>query len=714
MRRFFLFVCLLAIPVVLYAKEFKVVTFNTENAGKVFFDHDVHLKKLSNNCPVCHNALYQIAKKNPTTSMADMEKGKSCGFCHNKTRAFALAECTRCHVVKEVPIEIPDFGTLTFSHKFHVTLYSCGDCHNKLFKASPDNPHASMAQMEQGLSCGGCHDGTTAFTVKATCTKCHTVKDIDFGGQAFFSHTFHLEMYKCGDCHSRLFVAGPRAKRYSMQDMEQGSSCGGCHEGKTAFSVKGDCAKCHRNTKDIPFKPTNALFSHQFHLGIYRCADCHSGIFVGGAGAKRYTMPDMEKARSCGACHLGDIAFSVTGSCDRCHKNPKEVVYDIKDAGKAPFSHTVHTGMYKCDDCHNKVFTTGMARKDYTMADMEKGRSCGTCHDGKSAFSAAANCGRCHPVKDFNYADDALFSHNRHLEMYKCYDCHKGLFVAGPGNKHRSMAEMEKGVSCGACHFGDIAFSVAGSCDRCHKSTIEIAMKTRGAGVTWFSHKVHVGMYKCDDCHNSLFVGGPSARRYTMADMEKGSSCGACHDGKTAFTVKENCERCHPVKEIRFKDAALFSHKFHIALYRCNDCHDKLFIPGPENRRYTMPEMEKGKSCGGCHDSKTAFAVTGSCEKCHKPVAIKYEFPSKMSVKSVIFSHKLHLGKGYNCSDCHYKIYAAGAGRRSFTMQEMNEGKSCGACHGMAMAFSVRQSDKCVRCHLDESDGGQQTQSPQN
>jgi c(7)-type cytochrome triheme protein len=124
--------------------------------------------------------------------------------------------------------------------------------------------------------------------------------------------------------------------------------------------------------------------------------------------------------------------------------------------------------------------------------------------------------------------------------------------------------------------------------------------------------------------------------------------------------------------------------------------------------------MEKGKSCGGCHDSKTAFAVTGSCEKCHKPVAIKYEFPSKMSVKSVIFSHKLHLGKGYNCSDCHYKIYAAGAGRRSFTMQEMNEGKSCGACHGMAMAFSVRQSDKCVRCHLDESDGGQQTPSPQN
>jgi c(7)-type cytochrome triheme protein len=28
--------------------------------------------------------------------------------------------------------------------------------------------------------------------------------------------------------------------------------------------------------------------------------------------------------------------------------------------------------------------------------------------------------------------------------------------------------------------------------------------------------------------------------------MEKGKSCGACHnEGKVAFIVKENCDRCH-------------------------------------------------------------------------------------------------------------------------------------------------------------------------
>jgi c(7)-type cytochrome triheme protein len=27
--------------------------------------------------------------------------------------------------------------------------------------------------------------------------------------------------------------------------------------------------------------------------------------------------------------------------------------------------------------------------------------------------------------------------------------------------------------------------------------------------------------------------------------MEKGRSCGACHDGKAAFSVKANCASCH-------------------------------------------------------------------------------------------------------------------------------------------------------------------------
>jgi len=31
----------------------------------------------------------------------------------------------------------------------------------------------------------------------------------------------------------------------------------------------------------------------------------------------------------------------------------------------------------------------------------------------------------------------------------------------------------------------------------------------------------------------------------TMEQMSAGESCGACHDGSTAFSVDESCDTCH-------------------------------------------------------------------------------------------------------------------------------------------------------------------------
>ena len=140
------------------AKDFKNVVIRTAEVGNVPFPHEPHLKKLGSNCTLCHNALFAIGVKAPPVTMAEMEKGKSCGLCHNKVKAFGLSECARCHMTKEVPITVPDFGKVVFSHKFHLGLFSCTDCHQKLFKAG-SNPHVTMAQMESGLSCGGCHVG---------------------------------------------------------------------------------------------------------------------------------------------------------------------------------------------------------------------------------------------------------------------------------------------------------------------------------------------------------------------------------------------------------------------------------------------------------------------------------------------------------------------------------------------------------------------------
>lgn len=65
-------------------------------------------------------------------------------------------------------------------------------------------------------------------------------------------------------------------------------------------------------------------------------------------------------------------------------------------------------------------------------------------------------------------------------------------------------------------------------------------------GTVTFSHDSHVGMgIECVACHDKLFTTGASHKTVTMKQMQQGKSCGACHNGKTAFTVKGNCKNCH-------------------------------------------------------------------------------------------------------------------------------------------------------------------------
>ena len=71
-----------------------------------------------------------------------------------------------------------------------------------------------------------------------------------------------------------------------------------------------------------------------------------------------------------------------------------------------------------------------------------------------------------------------------------------------------------------------------------------------GAGKVVFSHEAHsekTGL-KCNDCHTKLFpMKKAPAGTYTMADMKAGKNCGACHDGKKAFSVtaEDKCGSCH-------------------------------------------------------------------------------------------------------------------------------------------------------------------------
>jgi c(7)-type cytochrome triheme protein len=71
------------------------------------------------------------------------------------------------------------------------------------------------------------------------------------------------------------------------------------------------------------------------------------------------------------------------------------------------------------------------------------------------------------------------------------------------------------------------------------------AYRVTDVGNVTFSHTLHTGMYRCGECHADIYLPENGNKTATMAGMERGESCGACHDGKIAFTVKENCDRCH-------------------------------------------------------------------------------------------------------------------------------------------------------------------------
>jgi c(7)-type cytochrome triheme protein len=105
--------------------------------------------------------------------MAEMEKGKSCGACHDGKNASPLTQCATCHPTRELVFEVRESGNVTFSHKSHGGIYSCGECHLTLFATTRSTTRVSMNEMEEGKSCGVCHNGKNAFSVTDTCERCH-------------------------------------------------------------------------------------------------------------------------------------------------------------------------------------------------------------------------------------------------------------------------------------------------------------------------------------------------------------------------------------------------------------------------------------------------------------------------------------------------------------------------------------------------------------
>lgn len=85
-----------------------------------------------------------------------------------------------------------------------------------------------------------------------------------------------------------------------------------------------------------------------------------------------------------GAAEYGDITFERKAA-------------GMDDVPPAIFPHWIHRMQYKCPACHDDLFKMKAGASPITMDDIQAGKSCGVCHNGKTAFdSGFTTCRRCH------------------------------------------------------------------------------------------------------------------------------------------------------------------------------------------------------------------------------------------------------------------------------------------------------------------------------
>jgi c(7)-type cytochrome triheme protein len=319
------------------------------------------------------------------------------------------------------------------------------------------------------------------------------------------------------------------------------------------------------------------LFTHRSHgekQGL-TCDRCHSGLFEMEAlkvqEKKDFNMESLYRGKYCGACHNGKQAFASDTQCARCHIRIRGTgpqgdmpVYKASESfGQAErevrFNHEIHTQLTKCSNCHPRPFKVRKGANKITQADHGQQKFCFVCHDGKKSFSWN-NCSRCHvktpapqQVVSFGHGEKAiLFRHQTHTGKLQCGSCHPKLFPFAKGVTKITFARHAEEKACFVCHKEKNGTSFYSDCGRCHRDRKAEAKPQRpgplnytmeGAAPVRFLHDGHES-YSCATCHPELFAMKKGGTKMTMMDMYQGKSCGACHDGKKAFSSME-CARCH-------------------------------------------------------------------------------------------------------------------------------------------------------------------------
>jgi c(7)-type cytochrome triheme protein len=204
-----------------------------------------------------------------------------------------------------------------------------------------------------------------------------------------------------------------------------------------------------------------------------------------------------------------------------------------------------------------------------------------------------------------------------------------------------------------------------------------------------FSHWSHRSRYTCRVCHQEL---GFSMRQgdsgITRDQYLAGKFCGACHNGSTAFTVKDGpqaqCKKCHMenTKDLE-KQFSAFSESLPMA---------------PFGNGIDWAAAVKDGTIRPVNFLKSSEAIIQFPDKLKQPLKLGTASPRS----DVNFSHEDHFAE-LDCSSCHPDIFnIKKKTTAAFSMDSNVFGGFCGACH-MQVAFPMND---CKRCHQSMSNPG--------
>lgn len=191
------------------------------------------------------------------------------------------------------------------------------------------------------------------------------------------------------------------------------------------------------------------------------------------------------------------------------------------------FSHWSHRIEYTCRVCHLELgFNFKLNTTEITEDANQKGRYCGACHDGRTAFGhTRENCNKCHNG-DIGYGRQ---------KFVKLKDFPKAKY----GNKIDWTKALEGGL------IRPRSFLVSGGQQMIFDKTIRLEAEWAMIPPAFFSHKTHARWLDCSNCHPDIFnIKKKTTKHFSMTLNNKGEFCGTCHL-RVAFPLND-CKGCHP------------------------------------------------------------------------------------------------------------------------------------------------------------------------